>query len=59
MVMRKTPGRDALSGAGSRATLAPTAKWQQSMTKKIRMASSVSQPEFSTAGHDAFGAYSE
>jgi hypothetical protein len=33
-----------LSGTGSRATLAPTARWQQKRTKKIRMASSVSQP---------------
>src|SRR5207302_4329918 len=34
---------------GSRATLVPTAKWQQRRTKKIRIASSVSQPAFSTA----------
>src|SRR5260370_27122846 len=46
--MRKTPGREALSSTGSRATLTPATRWQQRRTKKIRIASSVSQPEFST-----------
>src|ERR1700674_4312605 len=48
MVIRKTPGLDALSGTGSRAALTPSTRWQQRRTKKIRIVSSVSQPAFST-----------
>src|SRR5580704_12413490 len=54
MVMRKTPGRDTLSGSGSWAAPAPAARWQQRRAKKIRMAWSLSQPAFSTAGHEPF-----
>jgi len=50
MVIRKTPGWDTFSDSGSRATLAPAAKWQQRRTKKIRIATSVSRSAFLTAG---------